>query len=77
MFEIIDEKAPVEEEVEMIMVPRERLHRLVEWMQSDHDNLTCSDVCDKTWESQGCPSGTCARQDGNDEIRWWVNMLSA
>ena len=22
--------------------------------------LTCSDLCDKTWESQGCPSGTCA-----------------
>ena len=23
--------------------------------------LTCSDLCDKTWEFQGCPSGTCAR----------------
>ena len=22
--------------------------------------LTCSDLCDKTWESQGCPTGTCA-----------------
>ena len=22
--------------------------------------LTCSDLCDKTWEFQGCPSGTCA-----------------
>jgi hypothetical protein len=22
--------------------------------------LTCSDLCDKTWETQGCPSGTCA-----------------
>ena len=22
--------------------------------------LTCADLCDKTWESQGCPTGTCA-----------------
>ena len=22
--------------------------------------LTCSDLCDKTWEFQGCPTGTCA-----------------
>jgi hypothetical protein len=25
--------------------------------------LTCSDLCDKTWEFQGCPSGTCALND--------------
>lgn len=25
--------------------------------------LTCSDLCDKTWETQGCPSGTCALHD--------------
>lgn len=25
--------------------------------------LTCADLCDKTWESQGCPSGTCALHD--------------
>ena len=25
--------------------------------------LTCSDLCDKTWEFQGCPSGTCALHD--------------
>lgn len=25
--------------------------------------LTCSDLCDKTFEFQGCPSGTCALHD--------------
>jgi hypothetical protein len=61
---------------ETVIVPRKRLLHLLEWMQADHDNLTCSDVCDKTWEMQGCPSGTCALESGKAELRWWFKVVS-
>ena len=60
---------------EMISVPRKRLASLVEWIQNEQDNLSCSDLCDKTFEFQGCPSGTCALEDGKAEIRWWLEQL--
>lgn len=60
---------------ETIVVPLKRLMHLVEWMQSEQDNLSCSDLCDKTWESQGCPSGRCALESGKAELRWWAKHI--
>lgn len=35
-----------------------------EWLAAMLDEQTCADLCDKTFEQQGCPSGTCARESG-------------
>lgn len=59
-----------------VLVPRERLHKLVEWMQRTQEELTCSDLCDKTYEQQGC-IGHCALEDGKKELEWWDNALTA
>lgn len=44
---------PGEPLVQVLTPPKDRRRK----------KLTCSDLCDKTWESQGCPSGTCALND--------------
>jgi hypothetical protein len=41
---------PGEPPVQVLTLPKDRRRK----------KLTCSDLCDKTWESQGCPNGTCA-----------------
>jgi len=61
----------------MVSVPRERLMNLIDWLHNEVDNQTCSDVCDKTYEAQGCPIGTCAIEDGNKEVCWWESMIDA
>jgi hypothetical protein len=33
------------------------------------DDETCSNMCDKTYEQQGCPSGTCSLQSARAKIR--------
>lgn len=76
MFELPSEKVSESGEDEKVYVPRKRLYQLLEWMQAEQDNLTCGDVCDKTWEMQGCPSGTCALESGKDELRWWFKVVS-
>ncbi len=43
--------------------------QIMAWLEEEVDNQTCADVCDKTWESQGCPSGTCALLDGRDALK--------
>src|SRR5258706_15362584 len=62
---------------DQVLVPRERLRKLIEWQQREQDELTCSDLCDKTYEFQGCPSGTCALQSGKDELAWWAALAAA
>ena len=59
-----------------VTVPLERLMALVDWMQTEQENNTCSDICDKTFEFQGCTNG-CALEEGKKEIEWWVTMLAA
>ena len=44
---------PGEPLVQVLSPPKDRRRK----------KLTCSDLCDKTWEFQGCPSGTCALHD--------------
>lgn len=43
--------------------------RTHEWVWNLISEQTCSDLCDKTFESQGCPSGTCAKDSGE---RSWL-----
>ena len=40
-----------------------------EWITGVLDRETCSDLCDKTYEFQGCPSGTCAKREGDASWR--------
>lgn len=54
-----------------------RLSDLLDWMWDEQCNQTCSNICDKTYESQGCPSGTCAIESGKEELCWWKELLSA
>lgn len=61
---------------DMVSVPVERLANLIDWMQREQDNLTCSDLCDKTWEFQGC-QGECALDAGKRELTWWSNLIAA
>ena len=41
-----------------------------EWIYTELETATCGDICDKTYEVQGCPVGTCARLEG---IEAWRN----
>lgn len=43
----------------LILVDQER-----EYFRELMEALTCGDLCDKTYEQQGCPSGSCAREEG-------------
>jgi hypothetical protein len=76
MFEMPSDENVKQDDEEMVYVPRKRLYHLLEWMQSEQDNLTCGDLCDKTYESQGCPSGTCALESGKEELRYWFKVVS-
>jgi hypothetical protein len=42
---------------------------LFEYLYALAEDQTCADLCDKDWEQQGCPSGTCARYEGLAEMR--------
>jgi hypothetical protein len=45
---------------------------VLKWLSVHRDYLddeTCSNMCDKTHEQQGCPSGTCSLETARKEIR--------
>ena len=46
-----------------------------DWLESLVEEQTCSDLCDKTYEFQGCPSGTCAREAGLDKFRQTTRLI--
>ncbi len=50
-----------------------------EWLRELVEAQTCSELCDKTYEFQGCPSGTCARIEGLkrfDKLTTHIRSLS-
>ena len=58
-----------------ITVPLDRLEKLVDWMDREQEDLTCSMLCDKTFETQGC-HGECALEAGRREIQWWKSLIA-
>lgn len=64
----------------------ERIRRLEEalaacqqeraWLDELVDGQSCSDLCDKTYEFQGCPSGTCAKREGTRKFRETTNLIN-
>ena len=52
-----------------VVVPREEFIGWLDWMDDELSNQTCSQICDKTHEAQGCPSGSCAIERGKAKAR--------
>jgi len=48
-----------------------------EWLDDMLENQTCSDLCDKTYEAQGCIAGKCARDDSLRKFRTTTASLHA
>jgi len=44
---------------------------LLDWLKSDADELTCGDVCDKTFEFQGC-IGPCSLDTSRAKLDKWL-----
>jgi hypothetical protein len=48
---------------------------LVQVYRDDLDNLSCSDFCDKTYESRGC-LGPCALEESKRRTDAWLRHVS-
>lgn len=43
---------------EHVVVPRDKLENLLDWMDREQDTLSCSDLCDKTYEASTSRTST-------------------
>lgn len=54
----------------------EKIRESLESQAESYEYLSCSDMCDKTHEFQGCPSGTCALKDSRREINILIDRVT-
>jgi len=56
-------------QISQLRAALEACHEERDWLYALVEEQTCSDLCDKTYEVQGCPPGNCARLSGLKKFR--------